>query len=321
MSTAARIGVMLPRNISSAQLLPFAQRAEQLGFDQVWVVEDLAFRGGIAQAAAVLASTTSIRVGVGILPAAARTAAFTAMEAATLAQLYPGRLDLGVGHGMPAWMQALGVWPTTPLTFLSEYVDEVATLLRGAGVPHATDPDAPLTSLDPSAVPEVAPSILLGVRGPRSLAVSGQKADGTILAEPSTPEYIHAALGAIDADGPHRLVAYNIAAVDDDPAIACAAARPGLQWVAEPDAAPHLDPVDISDEVRALRAACASRDEFVSRLPDSWVARLALVGTPAQVRARLDELDAAGATDHVLIPVGGDPLGALPSLARVLPPR
>jgi hypothetical protein len=39
------------------------------------------------------------------------------------------------------------------------------------------------------------------------------------------------------------------------------------------------------------------------------------------VRARLDELDAAGATDHVLIPVGGDPLGAIESLACVLARR
>ncbi|MET0773833.1 MAG: LLM class flavin-dependent oxidoreductase, partial [Candidatus Limnocylindrales bacterium] len=75
-----RIGVMLPRDLPATQVLEFARRAERLGFDEVWVVEDLGFRGGIAQAGAVLASTERIIVGIGILPAGARNAAFAAME-------------------------------------------------------------------------------------------------------------------------------------------------------------------------------------------------------------------------------------------------
>ena len=80
------------------------------------MVEDLPFRGGIAQAGVVLASTERIRVGVGILPAAVRNPVFAAMEASTLAELYPGRLVLGVGHGMPGWIRQVGAWPSSPLT-------------------------------------------------------------------------------------------------------------------------------------------------------------------------------------------------------------
>ncbi|WP_020500375.1 hypothetical protein [Sciscionella marina] len=36
------------------------------------MLEDLGFRGGIAQAGAPLAATSRIRIGVGVLPAAAR---------------------------------------------------------------------------------------------------------------------------------------------------------------------------------------------------------------------------------------------------------
>lgn len=59
------------------------------------MVEDLGFRGGLAQAGPVLASTTHITVGIGIVPADARNVCFAAMELATLAQLYPGRLIAG----------------------------------------------------------------------------------------------------------------------------------------------------------------------------------------------------------------------------------
>ena len=38
--------------------------------------------------------------------------------------------------------------------------------------------------------PAVPPKVLAGVRGPRSLRLSGLVAQGTVLAEPVTPEYL-----------------------------------------------------------------------------------------------------------------------------------
>ncbi|MEK8170665.1 LLM class flavin-dependent oxidoreductase [Streptomyces sp. M19] len=102
------------RDLPARDVLPYARQAEDLGFEQLWVVEDLGWRGGIAQAASVLASTTNITVGIGILPAGARNVCFAAMELATLAQLHPGRLIAGVGHGMPDWMRQAGSWPASP---------------------------------------------------------------------------------------------------------------------------------------------------------------------------------------------------------------
>ncbi|WP_136517766.1 LLM class flavin-dependent oxidoreductase [Cellulomonas telluris] len=320
MTRTPAVGVMLPRDLDPTQVLTFARRADDLGFDELWVVEDLGFRGGVAQTAAVLAATTRIRVGIGILPAAVRNVAFAAMEVATLAQLFPGRVDVGIGHGMPDWMRSVGAWPARPLTFLEEYVTTLRALLRGETVTSA--PGSPLAlvdvALDPSALPEVVPDLLTGVRGPRSLAAAGRVADGTVLAEPTTPEYARAALAQIAPSGPHRVAGYDVAAVDDDAAAAYAAARPALAWIGEPDWAVHIDPLPFAAEFHALRASSATREEFAARLPDEWVAQLALAGTPDAVRARLAALAEAGVTSAVLLPAGPDPLAALPSLARVL---
>lgn len=313
------VGVLLPRDLPTELILPFARRAEELGFGSVWVVEDLGFRGGITQAAAVLASTSRIRVGIGLLPAGARNVAFAAMEIASLAQLFPGRTDIGVGHGMPGWMRSVGQWPGSPLTFLHEYIDALRALLRGEA-PEVRGRYVHLDGvrLESGALPDVVPDILAGVRGPKSLAVSGEVADGTILAEPVAPEYVRAALGHIGATRPHRLVAYNIGSVDPDPAAALAAARPGLEWIGEPEWHAHIAPLPFAAELVELRAGCATREEFVRRLPDTWVARLSVTGTPEAARARLGELGAAGVTDAVLAPVGPDPLGALELLAGVV---
>ena len=118
-------------------MLEFARRAERLGFDEVWIVEDLGFRGGIAQAGALLATTERIIVGIGILPAGARNAAFAAMELATLAQLFPVDSWRVSGTGCPAGCAHVGAWPESPLTLLREYTVALRTLLRGEPGPAA----------------------------------------------------------------------------------------------------------------------------------------------------------------------------------------
>jgi alkanesulfonate monooxygenase SsuD/methylene tetrahydromethanopterin reductase-like flavin-dependent oxidoreductase (luciferase family) len=310
MTSWPQIGVVLPRDLPAPRVLEYARTAERLGFDELWVVEDLGFRGGLVQATAALGATTRIRVGIGILPAAVRSAAFAAMEIATLEQLFPGRTDVGIGHGMPGWMRQAGVWPERPVAFLADYVTTVRTLLSGG--------EAAGLRLEPSAVPDAVPPLLLGVRGPRSLAAAGRVADGTVLAEPCTPEYARAALEAVAPTGEHRLVAYNVGAVDADEQAALGAARPGLEWIGEPDWAPHLAPLPFAEELAALRARCGTREEFAARMPDEWVGALALAGTPDRVRERIGELGRAGVTSSVFFPAGADPLAALGELAQVL---
>jgi alkanesulfonate monooxygenase SsuD/methylene tetrahydromethanopterin reductase-like flavin-dependent oxidoreductase (luciferase family) len=317
---SGRIGVMLPRDLPVGEVLPFAQRAEQLGFDELWVVEDLGFRGGIAQAAAVLARTERMIVGIGILPAGARNVAFAAMELATLAQLFPGRLIAGIGHGMPGWMRQIGAWPESPLTLLREYTLALRGMLRGEPGPEAGR-YVRVEGVLIGEVPEIVPPVVLGVRGPRSLAVAGEVADGVNLAEPAAPGYITAALGqAGRVPGAPRfeVIAYDLAVVDDDPSRARMRVRPALAPVGKPDWAPHLAPLPFADDLARMRADSADGEAFAAAVPDDWVDALTLAGTPDAVRERIEARRVAGATSSVLIPVGSDRLSALADLARVL---
>ena len=92
-------------------VLRLARSAEQAGFSELWVCEDLALAGGIAQAAAALAVTTDLEVGLGIAPAAVRNPMYLAMEFASSARLSGGRFHAGIGHGMPAWLTQVGQRP------------------------------------------------------------------------------------------------------------------------------------------------------------------------------------------------------------------
>lgn len=61
------------------------QCADQAGLDELWLWEDCFLQGGIASAAAALAWTERLVVGIGVLPVPLRNVALTAMELAALA--------------------------------------------------------------------------------------------------------------------------------------------------------------------------------------------------------------------------------------------
>lgn len=312
------IGVVVPPTLPANQFVRYAQEAEQLGFAELWIVEDCFLQGGVAQAAVALASTSTITVGIGILPAGARNVAFASMDVSTLCSLFPGRVIIGIGHGMPNWMKQTGAWPASPVTLLSEYISAMKAILSGANV-TTTGRYVSLVDVELAMPPSTVPPVYTGVRGPKSLAVSSTVADGTILAEPVTPEYLAAVRRQVAVPREqYKLAAYNVAAVADTADAARALARQSLTWIGEPDWAPHITPLPFAEEFALLRSAAASRESFAENLPDEWVDQLAVVGTPESAKARLAELAEAGADHLILIPAGPDPFGMMTKLAAVL---
>ena len=128
-----------------------ARSAEEAGFDELWVCEDLALSGGIAQVASALAVTTKIQVGLGIAPAAVRNPMYLAMEFASVARLSAGRFHAGIGHGMPAWLTQVGQHPGSLMACLHEVSETVRDLLAGNEVSYSGTTRAPRRGVaDPS---------------------------------------------------------------------------------------------------------------------------------------------------------------------------
>ena len=227
----ARIGLSVPPQLPPADIPAYARRAESAGFDELWLAEDCFFAGGIAAVSAALSSTHRLVVGLGIMPAVARNAAFTAMEIAAVAELYPARLIIGLGHGMAGWMRQIGAYPRSPLTALAEHIQAIRTLLAGETV-SITGDYVQLDGVRLDHPPANAPPVLAGVRGPRSLELSGRTADGTILAWPLTGPYIAQAREAIEQGrrtagrtDRHQLAGGTPISVDPDPGRARDAVR------------------------------------------------------------------------------------------------
>lgn len=111
--------------------------AEKLGFDSVWSSEAYG-SDAVTPAAWILARTSRINVGTGIIQMPARTPACAAMTALTLQALSGGRFILGIGPSGPQVIEGWhGVAYGRPLTRTREYISIVRQIFaREAPVTH-----------------------------------------------------------------------------------------------------------------------------------------------------------------------------------------
>lgn len=153
-----------------------ARAADEAGLEQMWLWEDCFLASGVAMAAAALAWTERLQVGIGLLPVPLRNVALTAMEIAALHRLFPGRVHVGVGHGVQEWMGQVGAG------------EEVSTEGRYVRLDRVALDWPPL---GPAAV-------LSGATGPRSMRLSGELAAGTILTGGTGPGGVRSARLLLD---------------------------------------------------------------------------------------------------------------------------
>lgn len=172
------IGVVFPPDQPPERLREVALAADG-SLDELWLWEDCFAESGVATAGAALAWTRELRVGIGLLPVPLRNVALTAMELATLARLFPGRLLPGIGHGVLPWMAQVGARAASPLTLLREYARALRALLAGETV--TTDGEyVRLTDVRLAHPPTQLPPLLIGATKPKTLALAGELGDGVM---------------------------------------------------------------------------------------------------------------------------------------------
>ncbi|MCR2791814.1 LLM class flavin-dependent oxidoreductase [Microbacterium sp. zg.Y625] len=201
-----RIGVIARPQLPPEHLPAAARAAEAAGVDDLWLWEDSFWSGGLVTSAAALDATTTLRLGLGLMPVPLRNPALAAMEVAALSRLHPARFVPAFGHGVRAWMQQAGAAVDRPLTLLREYATAVRALLHGEEVTAAgqyVQLDGVRLSMPPAA--DAVPPILLGANGPKALALAGEIADGVVLGEAPTAGAVASAVQIVREPAPrHR---------------------------------------------------------------------------------------------------------------------
>ncbi len=167
--------------------LQVVQEAERLGYDSVWAAE--AYGSDAASVLAWLAAGTSkIKLGSAIFQMPGRSAAMTAMTAATIDELSQGRMILGIGSSGPQVAEGWhGQRFGRQLQRTREYVAVVRMALARERVqfsgetlelPLPDGPGKPLKLMISPAQERI--PVYLAAIGPKNTALAGEIADGWI---------------------------------------------------------------------------------------------------------------------------------------------
>ena len=173
--------------LTSEDQLEIVQEAERLGYDSVWAAE--AYGSDTATVLGWLAGKTStIRLGSGIFQMPGRSAAMTAMTAATIDQISNGRMILGIGSSGPQVSEGWhGVRFAKQLARTRDYVAVLRMALARERVEYKSEtlelplPDGPgkALKLTIGTVQDEIP-IYIAAIGPKNTQLTGEIADGVI---------------------------------------------------------------------------------------------------------------------------------------------
>jgi F420-dependent oxidoreductase-like protein len=304
--------------LTSADQLSIVQEAERLGYDSVWTAE--AYGSDAATILAWLAGQTStIKLGSGIFQMPGRSAAMTAMTAATIDQLSDGRMLLGIGSSGPQVSEGWhGVRFGKQIQRTREYIEVLRIALARQRLEYHGEtiqlplPDGPGKALKLTIAPvQERMPIYLAAIGPKNTALAGEVADGwmpTLLSPEHLPllrESLEegAARAGRSLDGFDIAPTVNVNITEDDVDGARDAVRPfmalyiGGMGSREKNFYNTLVQrygfEDAAREVQDLYLA-GQKEEAAAALPVELIDLVSLVGPRDRVRDRLRAFRDAG---------------------------
>jgi 5,10-methylenetetrahydromethanopterin reductase len=289
---------------SADQVLVTARLAEDLGFDVFWVADShILWREVYAVLGGLAVATRRIALGPGVTHPFVRHPSVTASAIATLQELAPGRirLGLGVGDSGPA---NLGVKQAS-LRELEQTVVGVRALLSGGAMDWG-DRSFRLGYLPPTEVP-----IFVAAASNRTHAMSGRVADGALVG--GAPGDLPASIDVIRAaereagrpTGAVKIAVWTTISIDADAEVAREAVRPvvarkALNSLGILARNGQLDERD-REPLERLRRAWDSQQHMAAQystlVEERWVDQFSFAGRPEQVLARCQQAIADGADE------------------------
>jgi 5,10-methylenetetrahydromethanopterin reductase len=320
---ADRVALYLQDAHSLQDAIQYVQYAESRGFEAVWQAESRLVRDAIVPMAAFAATTSRIKIGSGVINNWTRNAAVIASTFLTLDDLAPDRIICGIGAWWDPLAAKVGIKREKNLLAMREVVTVVRELLARKRVSF----DGQFVQLDDVELDVVHGRkearnvpIYVGATGPKMMALTGEIADGVVLNYLVSPKYNENALAQLEIgakksgrtidmiDRPQLVVC----SVDNDRKRALDAARKLVtQYLGQQ---PHIMKAsgvrqELLDEIGQVLTWPATEEQILEAMrlvPDDVVQLITASGTPDEVRAKVREYIATGATCPILYPLGAD---------------
>jgi 5,10-methylenetetrahydromethanopterin reductase len=289
-----------------AVTLPLIEAADRGGIVTLWVACHLFQREPIALATLALARTERMTAALMAMSPYSMHPVYPPMAAATMEELFPGRVVLCLGVGAPGDLAAAGIAAPQPLATMREAVAIARGMHAGELMDHAGQRFQVKGRRMETATRSV--PLVLAASGPRMLRLAGEIADGVLISTATSVEFVRWCLDLVDQGAKGRKVkkiGLVHVAIADDPAAAAARHKRLMAFILR--GAHHRRNLEMAGSTldqAAINAAIA-RDDWAGAaalVSDEVVRRHTASGTPEEVRARLAAYRAAGLDE---IAIGG----------------
>jgi 5,10-methylenetetrahydromethanopterin reductase len=289
----ADIGLSMDGRVPLTEIAAQAQAAEAGGATTLWIACHLFLRDPVTTAALALAATKKIKVALMALSPYSTHPVYIAMAAASLDEMYPGRVILCLGAGAPADLKAAGIDSPKPLVAIGEAVKICRQLFAG----EMADFHGRMFNVDGRRLANGGRTIpiVLAASRPNMLKLAGRQTDGVLISAATSPPFVKACLDQVGA-GRKSCIVYTKLGPPD-------ALRRPLGFVLR--GAHHAENIrlggaSLDQQALATAYAAESWGEVERLVSDNVVRRHAACGTPAEVKARLDDYRAIGLDEVVL---------------------
>ncbi len=320
---ADRVALYLQDAHDIREGMEYVQYAEEKGFEAVWQAESRLVRDAIVPMAAFAACTKRIKIGSGVVNNWTRNVALQAATFLTLDDLAPDRIILGIGAWWDPLAQNVGIDRKKPLLAMREHINVVRDLLAMKNVTfHGEFVNVTGIELDvvhgrrePRNVP-----IMIGATGPKMMKLTGEIADGAVLNYLVSPKYNLEAMAQLEAGA--KLAGRSIDEIDRPQLVVCSVDRDRkkaldgarklvTQYLGQQ---PHIMKASgvsqsLLDEISQVLTWPATEEQIeraMALVPDDVVQMITASGTPEEVKAKVREYVANGATCPILYPLGDD---------------
>jgi len=327
------LGVGIDGSTSTAETMSLAKEADVLGFHSIWLSEGYHSRSAVVRATVIASSTSRIRIGLGILSVHTKHPALLAMDAASLHEVAPGRVILGIGTVVNA-LRKHGIERAGALQLVKEAVEITRKLLSGETVEYEgkgfkISPPGSRIEIDISKNTPV----YVGATGPATLRLAGRYADGILFNYPCTPSFVKYAMPLIEEGlklsgrslDHFGVAAYLLVSVDDDEKKAVAAAK---RFVAQKLPTRHSDMLRhagiTADEINLVKNNVEKLGvkKAALEIDDNVVRKVAIAGTPDHVIAGLKQFAGSGLKLPIMWEIiGPDRRHALHLIAKEVMPK
>jgi len=191
-----RLGITFwPDIFPVRDMVNYAIKAEEKGFESVWIPEHYLFRDAFSTLGAIGLATKRIRLATGVVNLYTRHPALIAMSIATVDELSGGRAILGIGTGVSSWIEEqMMIKIHRPVLMMKEAIQIIRKLLKGENVTYNGQVFTVKNMKLGFKVPQAEIPIYIAAVGSKMLQLAGEIADGVILTAGSSLKYVSAAI-------------------------------------------------------------------------------------------------------------------------------